>query len=111
MILKCIECGQEFEAARLRGYCDACLESYRETRKRVHMLQRPAPGVYVDGRFADPLKCPTTITDPVTDRQICGICGSAELEQGYGLGTGYGMGSYIFCEECYAFLDFREDND
>lgn len=54
---------------------------------------------------------PFAITDPVANRQVCGCCGSDELEPGYGLGTGYGMGSYAFCLGCSRFLDFHEDSE
>lgn len=106
----CVRCEQTFEAEPFRGYCDECLSAYQANREGVHARQRPAPGVIADGKFSDEKLCPVSLTHPVLGEQVCGICGSSDIEQGYGLGSGYGMGSYTFCQDCYAFLDFSEDN-
>jgi hypothetical protein len=105
--LECVGCDAAFEAPTFRGYCPECIEGFEKQRENVHKRQRPAPGVIADGKFAR--GSPETVYSPVAGRQVCGLCGSAEIEPGYGLGSGYGMGVYTFCNECYAFLDFSED--
>lgn len=109
MTLHCIECDSEFESPGIRGYCDNCIQSYRNMRQKIHASQHPAPGVLADGAFADPKKCPLTITDPIRECQVCGLCGSDNVHPGYGLGSGYGLGGYHFCTDCGSFLDFVED--
>lgn len=107
MNLKCIECEAEFEGARFRGYCDDCIQAFAQKREKVHRCQHPAKGICADGKFVE--GSAQTCLDPVSKKEVCGICGSSEIEPGYGLGSGYGIGSYVFCEECYAFLNFCED--
>lgn len=107
--LLCRRCERSFDAATARGYCDECVSKFREERTAIHRRQRPAPGVFADGKFAPDWQCPQSFSDG--DRQVCGLCGSDELEQGYGLGSGYGMGSYTFCLGCNTFLDFHEDSE
>lgn len=111
MNLSCVRCGQGFESSNARGYCDECKVAFTEIRQGIHRKQRPAPGVCADGKFAATKDCPETVIDPVLDKSICGLCGSDEIEPGYGLGSGYGIGTYNFCTGCNSFLDFREDND
>lgn len=101
MKLVCIECDESFESAIARGYCDGCVDRFREQRKHVHQRQHPAPNVLADGKFAK--GSPQSVEDPINGKQICGLCGSDELDPGYGLG------SYTFCMGCNNFLDFHED--
>lgn len=110
MNLKCIRCDEPFEFETVRGYCDECVDHFQGVRKKVHAAQRPHPGVFADGKFASAKECPETIIDPVTEASVCGLCGGTEIEPGYGIGGGYGMGSYDFCYECNTFLNFCEDN-
>ncbi len=105
----CIRCNSEFDAANPRGYCDACVAHFAEVRSGIHRRQRPAPGVICDGKFSE--DCPQTVTDPITQKLLCGLCGSDEVEMGYGLGSGYGMGSYQFQQNCNSFLDFHEETE
>lgn len=109
MNLICIRCDAAFENSITRGYCDACLQHFADVRDGIHASQRPAPGVCADGKFADEKECPQSVFDPVSNKNVCGLCGSDEIEMGYGLGTGFGMGSYNFCHACNHFLDFSED--
>jgi hypothetical protein len=109
MELSCIRCDKVFDSGAARGYCAECIAAFDATRAAIHKRQRPAPGVYADGKFADPKECPQSVQDPVMKRQVCGVCGSDELEPGYGIAGGYGMGSYTFCCGCNRFLDFFED--
>lgn len=106
MNLECDNCGQPFDTDRYRGYCDECVELWLKQRETIHKRQRPSPGVIADGKFAN--GSPASFTDPISGRQVCGLCGG-DTDQGYGLGSGYGLGAYTFCVECYAFLDFVED--
>lgn len=111
MELTCIRCKATFDAASVRGYCDDCVEHFREQKEGIAQRQRPAPNMFLDGKFAH--DCPCSVQDETggTDRQVCGLCGSDEMEPGYGLGSGYGIGSYNFCFGCNTFLDFREDRE
>lgn len=109
MNLTCIDCAADFEADTMRGYCSECIARFAKQREYVHARQRPARNVFADGKFAT--ECPQTVMDPVAGKQVCGLCGSDELQQGYGLGSGYGMGGYTFCEGCDSFLDFSEDTE
>lgn len=112
MKLVCIRCNATFEPAVRRGYCDECVGWYQLGRTLVHMKQRPEPGVIADGKFLDGQRdCPCSVHDPVSDQLVCGLCGSDELEPGYGIGSGYGCGTYTFCFGCNSFLDFHEDAD
>jgi hypothetical protein len=107
----CIRCGCGFLSERLRGYCDDCVEAHNGIREKVAEKQNPYPGVHVDGKFAKSLECPESVFDEETMTAHCGLCGSEEIEQGYGLAGGYGCGSYRFCNECYAIMDFNEDTE
>lgn len=109
MNLTCERCSKPFDAVAFRGYCDNCQAFFRSVRDQVHRAQRPAPGVLADGKFRPEDECPHTVYDPVRQANVCGLCGSDQIEMGYGLGTGHGMGSYNYCMECYSFLDFSED--
>lgn len=109
MHLICQRCNSDFESATFLGYCQECREAFKRTREKVHASQRPAPGVIADGQFADPKESPRSVWNPVEEINVCGLCGSSELSPGYGLGSGYGMGSYTFCDDCCNFLDFSED--
>lgn len=109
--MNCFRCEAEFSSFPPRGYCDECVKKFRDERNPIHRRQRPAPGVFADGKFAESFKCPQTISDETGDTCICrcGLCGSDDIESGYGLGSGYGMGSYNWCHGCNSFLDFSED--
>lgn len=111
MILYCINCGNEFVNYRVVGYCSKCLADYDAMRAGVHQRQRPEPGAFADGKFAEPIQCLQTIPirEAAIGGNVCGRCGSDDLNQGYGLGSGYGIGTYIFCGECHEFLDFSPD--
>lgn len=43
------------------------------------------------------------------NRNVCGLCGSAELEPGYGLAGGGEIGAYNFCHGCQRVLDKTPD--
>lgn len=104
---QCQRCRRDFESERPLGYCAACVLAYREQKRRINRAQNPAPGLCLDGRFVEPRECPRSFDH--AGRQLCGLCGGDELEPGYGLGSGYGMGCYTFCCGCNTFLDFSED--
>lgn len=108
MNLTCERCSSEFDADRFRGYCPGCVQLFSDEREAVHARQRPSPNVFADGKFTDKA-CPQTVFDPVAEHQVCGLCGSEDIEHGYGIGSGYGCGVYMFCNDCNNFLDFSED--
>ena len=111
MQITCQRCDTAFEAPTFCGYCDGCKEHFANVRKKVHARQRPAPHVCADGKFAPEEDCPQSLLNPITNGLVCGLCGSNEISPGYGLGTGHGMGSYNFCEDCNSVLDFVEDTE
>ena len=111
MILQCERCLNNFEAEIFLGYCEACKSAFAANREGVHAKQRPMPGVFADGKFSDERLCPKSVVNPLTEESVCGLCGSDELDAGYGIGGGYGLGCYNFCTECGTFLDFCEDRD
>ena len=111
--MTCIRCDEEFDVPfdRPRCYCDACVEAHYQRREQIAEKQNPAPGVHCDGTFAKTIECPQSFYDEDNHTVHCGLCGSDETEQGYGLAGGYGCGSYRFCSECYAIMDFVEDSE
>lgn len=111
MNLTCERCEQPFEHSTFRGYCDDCREHFAGVRESVHAKQLSQPGVIACGQFAEQQDCPRTAWDPVSNLNCCGLCGSPNVEAGYGFGGGYGLGSYQFCFDCNNFLDFSEDTD
>lgn len=50
-----------------------------------------------------------SVWDEERQRNVCGLCGSDELEAGYGLGGGGGVGGYNWCRGCQRILDKTED--
>lgn len=109
--MTCERCTTEFVTETFRGYCSDCIGFFTTTREKVHRCQRPGPGIFADGQFADPNDVPRSVFNHDTNKETCGLCGGTDLEPGYGIGSGYGMGSYTFCEECGAFLNFSEDRE
>jgi hypothetical protein len=110
MNLECVRCNDKFEEPVFVGYCPKCVALFRGDRKKAHAAANPLPGVHLCGKFLDPKECPETVADPVTGNTVCGLCGGDNLDQGYGFAGGYGLGMYMFCEDCHAFLDFCEDS-
>lgn len=106
--MECIRCGQEFHAWPPRGYCDPCKAVFLERRELIHSKQNPAPGVHACGKFTKQ-EGPRTYYDADRGVNACGLCGSPDLEMGYGFAGGMGLGGYTCCTECYAILDFSED--
>lgn len=51
-----------------------------------------------------------TLWDQESGMIHCGLCGSIEIEPGYGLAGGGGVGAYNFCHGCNRVLDKSEDN-
>jgi len=106
--MNCIRCDAEFVSFPQRGYCDVCVAVFTERREMIHEKQNPAPGVHACGKFTNQTG-PQSWHDPDRGVNVCGLCGSPELEMGYGFAGGMGLGGYTFCSECYAVLDFSED--
>lgn len=50
-----------------------------------------------------------TIWDEERQRNVCGLCGSQDIEPGYGLAGGGGIGTYNFCTSCQRILDKTEE--
>lgn len=50
-----------------------------------------------------------TVWDEQRQRNVCGLCGSADIHAGYGLGGGGGIGAYNWCNGCKRILDKSED--
>ena len=110
MILTCIRSDAEFEESYAVSYCTDCRDHFLGVRKEVHKKQNPAPGVHATGKFTDD-PGPQSFHDPVSNQNLCGLCGSNQLDMGYGFAGGRGLGSYTFCLECHCCLDFSEDKE
>jgi len=113
MIATCNRCDAEFESSHFRGYCDDCVAFYRQDREDARERQRKRAeslgAVHVTGKFNTVENCPQTANDPVSGQQVCGLCGSDEIDPGYGYAGGYGLGGYNFCMACGTVMDFSED--
>jgi hypothetical protein len=103
----CYRCEKE-EAKHECAYCEECLTFFAEQHEGIHRKQRPAEAIYADGQFAKPEDSPVSFITDIGET-ACGLCGDKAIESGYGLGSGFGIGSYNFCNNCGAFLDFCED--
>lgn len=111
MILKCEHYDGAFEGAAFVGYCPQCVAWFKEDRKIAHAAQNPMPGVHCDGKFVEEDRCPRTVNSSAATRgRVCGLCGSEDLEPGYGFAGGFGLGMYTFCCGCDTVLDFSEDS-
>lgn len=108
---QCVRCGELYDSGIKRGYCDECLSLFRERQVIRKQSQNPAPGVHLTGKFLDPNECPVSVENETGDGNCCGLCGSESLHSGYGFAGGYGLGSYLFCDECSSVLDFCEDKE
>lgn len=87
-------------------YCYECKEYFRGHREEHHERSNPRPGVHVTGK-TNKGECPATFFNGVAN--VCGMCGSDEIEPGYGFAGGFGLGSYNCCMDCYTIMDFSED--
>ena len=101
--MSCERC-HEKEEHGLSIYCEECIDYFRGGREIAHERAYPAPGVHVTGKL-NPRECPKSSYSG----ECCGLCGFDELEPGYGFAGGYGLGSYNYCPECHAIMDFSED--
>lgn len=112
MRLVCERCEKDFENEIFIGYCEDCVHWFREGRKIAHDKANPRPGVHATGKFLPETRCPKTVTNPVSRRPVCGLCGGEHdgLQPGYGFAGGYGLGVYTYCEGCNSVLDFSEDS-
>ena len=108
MEMTCLRCDETFDSGVFRGYCDECVDFYRGVVKEVRERENPAPGVMCHGKFTNE-PTPETVFDPIRGKAVCGICGSEDVDPGYGFAAGRGIGAYMFCNDCYAFMDFCED--
>lgn len=108
MQLTCVRCEDAFENEIFLGYCPECIEHFRTVSASVNRCQNPTPDMHLDGKFTDD-PGPQTVLDSFSGRAVCGLCGSDEVQSGYGLGSGRGIGSYSFCMNCNTFLDFCPD--
>lgn len=113
MILECAKCGDDFEHPTTIGYCEACVEAYQEQRKKRREKQAAVTELlgacHVAGKWGDPKETPHSVFCDISQRNVCGLCGSDQLEPGYGFAGGFGLGSYNFCMECNEVQDFSED--
>lgn len=111
MELICDRCKGPFDAPTARGYCSGCCEWFRSNKRYAAEKANPSPDVHLTGQFNHPECCPRSFAAPESEGQVCGLCGCAELEPGYGFAGGYGLGSYVYCTECHTVLDFHPDTD
>ncbi len=103
--MTCNECDLvEAEPGTL--YCFECKEKFRGNTEAANERANPAPGVHLTGKL-NKGKCPKTFFNGVAN--VCGMCGSDEIEQSYGFAGNYGLGGYNFCDDCGTIMDFSED--
>lgn len=48
---------------------------------------------------------PVTVYDEARNANVCNLCGSADIQGGYGLAGGGGIGVYNYCNGCQRVLD------
>jgi hypothetical protein len=111
MTLTCVRCQGEFEESTFRGYCPGCVEHFRGQADRSRRARHPVPGVHLNIRMLEAGDCPLAAVNPATGQSVCGLCGSDELEPGYGFAGGFGLGVYTCCSDCHAVLDFSPDEE
>ena len=70
-------------------------------------MNNDVPSICYGGGPVD--KAAVSVWDEATGRNVCGLCGSADLQPGYGLGGGGGIGAYNWCQNCERILDKTED--
>ena len=104
--MKCGRCDEK-EAEPGTLYCFECKESFRGERGAAQDRVNPMPGVHAVGKF-NKGESPKTFFNGVAN--VCGMCGSDEIEAGYGFAGGFGLGVYQCCMDCYAIMDFSEDS-
>ena len=109
MEMNCQRCDDKFDSGTLLAYCDDCKAWFQEQQQIRKAAQNPQPGMHITGQFLKPDNCPATIHDDVRGGLVCGLCGSDEIDQGYGFAGGYGLGAYNYCCGCESVLDFSED--
>lgn len=52
---------------------------------------------------------PITVWDEKAEMTACNLCGSHDIESGYGMAGGGGPGLYNFCNGCNRVLDKSPD--
>lgn len=113
MNLECQNCGESFENAITIGYCPECIADYqakRQARRDKQQAVTASLGAFhVAGKWGDPKETPRSVFCEISQRNVCGLCGSDQLEGGYGYAGGFGLGGYNFCLDCNEVQDFSED--
>lgn len=80
---------------------------FPETELRGRPMNNDVPGIACGGGPVD--EKAVSVWDAERGRNVCGLCGSDDLQPGYGLGGGGGIGAYNWCESCQRILDKSED--
>lgn len=120
----CLRCKAPFDvpsAFRLNSgpaYCPDCMARMRDAVRSSPQgyVSCKAFSAFVDGGEVpkDDTLVPRTYSGIAEGedhaRRLCGVCGSAGVESGYGH-TPYGLGCYNFCLECHSYLDFSPDGE
>lgn len=101
-------CGKEFDVSTWRLYCPDCVQEFRDVKKHMSAVRNPT-GMHLNVQCAAGVISPKTGIEPITGHEVCGLCGSTEVESGYGFAGGYGLGVYTFCLGCNSFLNVVED--
>lgn len=113
--MTCEKCKKDFEGDTFVGYCPTCVSAYRDLQNQIGRVKNIRLGdgrsIHLDGQFADPKECAKSVMNPITGTMVCGLCGSDELESGYGFAGGFGLGVYNYCGGCRSIIDFVEDSD
>lgn len=109
--MTCQKCKREFSPETLVGYCEPCRAFFLEIIGRIRTAVHSFPGALQEPIGYDPKDCPHTFTYKTgkRERELCGLCGSGSLENGYGLVPGYGCAGYTYCLNCLNFLNAEVD--
>lgn len=98
------ECGKVFESERVLAYCPDCVVLYQSHQRAAELSAHIIPNTFIGVDPAPGRDMPVSIC-------VCGLCGSVDIEDHYGIRSGYGMGFYTLCHSCGAVLDFIDDRE
>lgn len=103
--LKCARagaCSKWFESDRIVAYCPECVAYFRERQREAEASGTAIPNTILAVDALPHAEMPVSI-------EVCGLCGSSDVCDHYGIRAGFGMGYYTLCHDCGAVLDFMDD--
>jgi len=94
----CEEIFGDYTDEEVKDRCPPSVQRAWEVGKRVSFRN----AAFVCGGGKDPKSCPRSKEGKCVECEV-------DLEDGYGIGSGYGFGAYRFCNTCGIFYDFHAD--